>query len=47
MIRIEIEASIVNMEIMDLTNAIAIALANSPDMGNVRIHRLTVEEADA
>lgn len=43
-----IEVSIVNMETLDLTNAVAIALANSPDLGsNVRIHRITVEEADA
>lgn len=42
-----IEASITNMEILDLTNAVSVALANSPDMNNVLVHRITVEEMDA
>jgi len=41
---ITLEVSIVNIEILDLTNAIAIALANSPDMNNVHVHRIIVKE---
>lgn len=46
MYRIEIEVSLSNIEIMDLVNAVALALGNSPDMAHARIHRITFEEAD-
>lgn len=42
-----IEASIVNMETIDLANFITGALANNTNMKNVHIHRITVEETDA
>lgn len=43
-----IEISVVNMETLDLANAVAVALANSPDINsNSKIHRIIVEEADA
>lgn len=34
------------MEIADLVNAVAVALANSTDMRNVRIHSMVVEEVE-
>ena len=49
MYTINIEVSVPRefMELLDLTNAVAIALANSSDMEHAVVHRITVEEADA
>lgn len=46
MYTIVIEADISNMEILDLNNAVSVALANSPDMENVTVRRITVEKDD-
>lgn len=45
MYRIEIEASLSDIEISDLTNIIALALGNS-DLQNIKIQRISVEEFD-
>lgn len=47
--KITIDVSIENMEILDLTNAVAIALANSIDMStpNVTIHSIVVEAKES
>lgn len=49
MYNINIEISVSDLETLDLTNAVAIALANSPDLtpNGAKVHRIIVEEADA